>query len=264
MNTTARKLKRQNINVRKKENERETKARKLKRKNSNVLEKERLTKQVKRYTISYNENEKLHNREQKRKKRTDVVYCNKQIEQQRQRRFGEHIDACIKNFHEQIRHGSIFVCSCCQQTWFKESVLKVENTKLDERIKNKYLTSTFSVENLEWVCNTCYSSLRENRTPKLSVLNGMTWPLKPIELDLFPLEERLVSLRIPFMQIRELPRGGQYSARGNVVNVPVDIQPTINSLPRKLDENVTIPVKLKKNYLIKNAILMKMYDRQKY
>ena len=29
------------------------------------------------------------------------------------------------------------------------------------------------------------------------------------------------------MQIRELPRGGQYSLKGNVINVPVDIQPTI-------------------------------------
>mgnify|MGYP003692242583 CR=1 FL=1 len=74
----------------------------------------------------------------------------------------------------------------------------------------------------------------------------MVWTEKPTELYLFPLEERLVSLRIPFMQIRELPRGGQYSVKGNGVNVPVDIQPTINSLPRRLDENITIPVKLKK------------------
>jgi hypothetical protein len=27
------------------------------------------------------------------------------------------------------------------------------------------------------------------------------------------------------MQIRELPSGGQFSVKGNVVNVPVDIQP---------------------------------------
>lgn len=46
------------------------------------------------------------------------------------------------------------------------------------------------------------------------------------------------------MQIRELPRGGQYSVKGNIVNVSVDIQPTVNSLPRKLDENVTVPVRL--------------------
>ena len=50
------------------------------------------------------------------------------------------------------------------------------------------------------------------------------------------------------MQIRELPRGGQYYVKGNVVNVPVDIKPTINSLPRRLDENITVPVKLKKRF----------------
>jgi len=47
---------------------------------------------------------------------------------------------------------------------------------------------------------------------------------KPHELDLHQLVERLVALRIPSMQLCELPRGGQLSIRGNVVNVPVDIQ----------------------------------------
>jgi hypothetical protein len=64
----------------------------------------------------------------------------------------------------------------------------------------------------------------------------MGFPEKPNELQLYPLEERLISLRIPFMQIRQLPRGGgQFSVKGNVVNVPVDVQPTINSLPRNMD-----------------------------
>ncbi|VDI56358.1 Hypothetical predicted protein [Mytilus galloprovincialis] len=45
------------------------------------------------------------------------------------------------------------------------------------------------------------------------------------------IEERLLSLRIPFMQIRQLPRGGQLSVKGNVINVPVEVQPTINSIP---------------------------------
>ena len=48
------------------------------------------------------------------------------------------------------------------------------------------------------------------------------------------------------MQIRELPRGGQYSLKGNVINVPVDIQPTINRLPRPMDENFTVAIQLKK------------------
>ena len=71
-------------------------------------------------------------------------------------------------------------------------------------------------------------ALKDTKLPKLSVANGMKWPDKPPELNLHQLEERLIALRIPFMQIREFPRGGQYSLKGNVINAPVDIQPTIN------------------------------------
>ncbi|XP_062567926.1 uncharacterized protein LOC134230168 [Saccostrea cucullata] len=227
LDKSARKLKRQNYDVKDKENKRETTARKIKR---------QMMKQ----------NERLDDKQRKGEKRKNKEYCNKENERIRQRQFGINVQDCIHNFHEQIKHGPVFVCSCCHQTWFKESVLKVENTKLDDTSKSKYLTCITSVDNAEWICKTCYSSVRERKIPKLSVLNGMIWPPKPRELDLFSLEERLISLRIPFMQIRELPRGGQYSVKGNVVNVPVDIQPTVNSLPRKMDENITIPVKLKK------------------
>ena len=48
------------------------------------------------------------------------------------------------------------------------------------------------------------------------------------------------------MQIRELPPGGQYSLKGNVINVPVDIQPTVKCLLRPVDENFTVAVQLKK------------------
>lgn len=53
--------------------------------------------------------------------------------------------------------------------------------------------------------------------------------MKPKELDLTNLEERLVSPRLPFMQLRELPRGGQVSIRGNIVNVPADVNSTIKA-----------------------------------
>ena len=52
----------------------------------------------------------------------------------------------------------------------------------------------------------------------------MTFPVKPPELNLSNLEERLISLRIPFMQIRALNSGGQFSLKGPVVNVPAEIE----------------------------------------
>ena len=88
----------------------------------------------------------------------------------------------------------------------------------------------------------------------------MRFPEKHKELELYPLEESLLSLRIPFMQIHQLPRGGQFSIKGNVVNVPVDIQPTINSLPRNIDKSGTIAVNLKKKMQCKKVISVRMSD----
>ena len=73
-----------------------------------------------------------------------------------------------------------------------------------------YCTKFTSVNDEERICHTCMGAITDGKAPKLSVANGMKWPAKPPELDLHQLEERLISLRISFMQIRELPRGGQY------------------------------------------------------
>ena len=163
------------------------------------------------------------------------------------------IEETIKQFHLDISIGPLYICTCCHQTWFRKSVSMLKNTHIAEESKRQYCTDFMSVNNEEWVCHTCLSALRERKCPKLSVANGFKWPNKPVELNLHQLEERLIALRIPFMQIRELPRGGQYSLKGNVINVPVDIQPTINSLPRPMDENFTVAIQLKKKLSYKKV-----------
>ena len=163
------------------------------------------------------------------------------------------IEESIKQFHSDISIGPIYVCSCCHQTWFRKSVSMLKNTHISAESRRLYCTEFTSIGNEEWVCHTCLSALRDSKPPKLSVANGMKWPDKPPELNLHQLEERLIALRIPFMQIRELPRGGQYSLKGNVINVPVDIQPTINCLPRPMDENFTVAIQLKKKLSYKKV-----------
>ncbi|GIX98075.1 hypothetical protein CDAR_200031 [Caerostris darwini] len=59
-------------------------------------------------------------------------------------------------------------------------------------------------------------------------------------------EERLVALRIPFMQIRELGRDRQYGIKGSVTNVPNDFHKSVDCLPRNVNDSATIYVKLKK------------------
>ena len=116
-----------------------------------------------------------------------------------------------------------------------------------------YCTKFRSINDEEWIRHTCTGTIRDGKVPKLSIANGMKRPDKPPELDLHQLEERLISLRIPFKQIRKLPHGGQYSLKGNVINVPLDIQPTVSCLPRPMDENLTIAVQLKKKLSYKKV-----------
>ena len=98
----------------------------------------------------------------------------------------------------------------------------------------------------------------------------MGFPVKPECLNLTCLEERLISPRIPFMQIRELPRDGQLSIHGNVVNVPADVNSIVNTLPRPINESQTIPIKLKRklsykhHYLFQNVRPRKVLEAAKY
>jgi len=158
----------------------------------------------------------------------------------------------INLFHKNIASGPEYVCTCCDQLWFKCSVVKCDANKYktcSPDIVESCLTGFKSVNETEWICITCNSTLKKGRLPSCSKANKMGFPYKPDVLNLTSLEERLISPRIPFMQIRELPRGGQLSIHGNIVNVPTDVNSTVHCLPRPIDESQTIPIKLKATWL---------------
>ena len=238
---------RENQTFKEQEKESQNQSKKRARENPYVLECERIKKQQIRQE-KRKINDDLEINVPRKKIKRDIDLLPKKI----QKNF-ETIEESIKRFHSDISFGPIYVCSCCHQTWFRKSVSMLKNTHIPAESKRLHCTEFTSVGNEEWICHTCLSALRDSKLPKLSVANGMKWPDKPPELNLHQLEERLIALRIPFMQIRELPRGGQYSLKGNVINVPVDIQPTINSLPRPMDENFTVAIQLKKKLSYKKV-----------
>ena len=221
------------------------------RRNRYFLELERLKKQHARKCSRHKE--RISDKKRKRSNRSNFFYKAREQDSAMKRKYGSTVEKCIELFHSATSTGPIYVCSCCHQTWFSESMTKVESLKSNVSFQPGILTGMKSVQDKEWICRTCLSNIKKNKVPKLSVLNGMKWPNKPAQLNLHPLEERLISLRIPFMQIRELPRGRQYCVKGNVINVPVEIQPTVNALPRQMDENFIIPVKLKKKLSYKKC-----------
>ena len=57
------------------------------------------------------------------------------------------------------------------------------------------------------------------------------------------------------MNVRECPVDGQKAIYGSICHVPVDIAPTVSSLPRNMQETNTISVKIKHKHSYKHHVL---------
>ncbi|KAJ8017840.1 hypothetical protein HOLleu_44503 [Holothuria leucospilota] len=154
-----------------------------------------------------------------------------------------------KQFWQTISVGPEYICCMCDQLWYKQSVVSAES------LKTEHSSNLSSPESKQWVCRTCNQYIHSGKIPPLSKANNTTMPSIPPELHLHSLEERLVALRTPFMQIRELPRGRQMSMKGNVVNVPADVTNTVKMLPKRMDESHTIPVKFKRKLSYNHSVV---------
>lgn len=79
--------------------------------------------------------------------------------------------------------------------------------------------------------------------PILSKYNGFVYPKLPCDLPrLDPISERLISPRLPFMQIRRLRNDFGIGIIGQVINVPVNVEEMVLSLPRQLDNDFAINI----------------------
>ena len=119
---------------------------------------------------------------------------------------------------------------CCDQF----SVVKCDANKHKARLQDvvkSCLTGFKSVNDSEWICMTFDSNLKKGKLPNFSKANKMGFPDKPKVRNLTSLEKRLISPRLPFMQLCKLPRGGQLSIHGNLVNVLSDVNSTMHCLP---------------------------------
>ena len=70
------------------------------------------------------------------------------------------------------------------------------------------------------------------KIPPCAAKNGMSFPVKPNFFDLNELECRLLAPRLAFQKLMQAPRGNQLKIKGNVVNVPADVNNTVNILPQ--------------------------------
>ena len=88
-----------------------------------------------------------------------------------------------------------------------------------------------------------------------TVKNGMSFPAKPDYFYFNELECRLLAPRLAFQKLLQAPRGNQFKTKGNVVNVPAEVNNTVNMLPQLPQESGTIKVQLKRQLEYKSSAL---------
>ena len=151
------------------------------------------------------------------------------------------LESIIVKFHDIVAKGPLYICSCCDQMWYKHSVSSAETLTENNPGIERYLQGKKSINAVEWLCRSCCNYLDKSKVPPCAVINGMQFPTKPEFFDLNELECRLIAPRLAFQKLMQAPRGKQFKINGNVVNVPADVINTINLLPRlPLEKKITI------------------------
>lgn len=182
----------------------------------------------------------------------------------KRKKSNDETDVLIEKFHNLTSKGPEYVCTSCCQIFFRHSVIIMKTKNFKACLIKDCVKGIKSVSGMEYICYQCNNYLKNSEVPPCSIGNNMSFPDVPDELkNLTQLEQLLISPRIPFMKIRELPRGGQLGIKGNVVNVPADVNKTVRLIPRNMSESETIPVKFKRSLNFKSHLAFEQVRPEK-
>ena len=174
----------------------------------------------------------------------------------------------LLNFQKATRFGPIFVCSSCDQKMFENNVSKLDEAlkiKLQEKnieTYNKVLANNLHVIEIHtsqtgepvlsaYLCSTCKKHLNKGKVPPMSRANGLE--LIDLgnnsDLKLSELENNLISRRLLFQKIYQLPRSRMAGCKDRLINIPIndkDVLRTVENLPRTPYEAGLLEIKLKR------------------
>ena len=174
-------------------------------------------------------------------------------------------------FKHAIKDMPNFICTCDHRLLYKRSVSLFNKNKYNW---NKEVVQTALSDNIrqissdgnEYICQTCDRHLRRSdpHIPANAIANGLELPDIPVQLqNLNDLERRFISLRIPFMKLCALPKGGQYGINGACVNVPTKVDAACNLLPRMPADVKVVGFKLKRKLQYKGHHMSSKADPNK-
>ena len=174
----------------------------------------------------------------------------------------ETIDEAMTNFKKECKKQPVYICTSCHRLLWRKGVQKFsidKYNKIRKEIIQLVLHEKYRLTSIDgsiYICHTCHAALKSGKIPAQSKANRMALNEIPDELkDLNNLELHIICKRILFMKLVKLPRGKQKGIKGAAVNVPADLGPTCNLLPRLPADAHIVSLKLKRKLEYKQAYL---------
>ena len=170
----------------------------------------------------------------------------------------------ILRFRQEIIEGQNFTCLSCHRSLFKRSVQiltpKQESTLISKCGEPFYQSMVYPRRaNVPEaiLCHDCLKKITKKVTPKIHISNGLYLdPIPQLLKELPELEQHLIAKVQIFMKLKKLPSSRMSANDGRIINVLMedeDIEKTITSLPRPLDQSGIVPVRLKRKMSLKSA-----------
>ena len=184
------------------------------------------------------------------------------VEKVEKMKFDRHsilVDKAGEKFRKKCKDLPEFVCTVCHRMLFERGCRKFDENRysnlegecrnvMEDRFRFKDEKKVDGMGNvMEFICQNCDRDLKRGVLPCQAVANGLEVPDVPDVLQgLTRLEIRCIALRIPFMNIRALRKGGLGKISGPCVNVPASLEPIAEVLPRVPQDTELILLKFKR------------------
>lgn len=169
----------------------------------------------------------------------------------------------VEYFRQEKMEGPNFTCVVCRRIRFSKSLFKI-NKDIMHLIQRTFVEKRV-VGNEMSICWTCRDYINKDKIPPMSeVLQLNEVPAEVGSLN--QLEIRLISPRIPFINIGYYAAGRQPRMKGSLINIPVEIPEMLYFLPRKLEElhfYLVYFIQLKRRIVDQKSFIRAQMDTEK-
>ena len=163
----------------------------------------------------------------------------------------------VETYLESIKDTPTYACVVCERLHFQKDMHLVDSSVIATLLSLASGQQTPIIKSNDNICKYCNSSIRNEKIPPFAspICIRRNTKLESVS-TLTHLEERLISPRLAFAQIRQLGyKKSQIGLTGSVINVPSNLDIIQSALPRSVFDTMTIAVMIKRKMEYKHAFL---------